>query len=168
MRRSAAIEGMTATLAAAMILAAPAAAKTINAPVNARVVKPLVLRHIQDLSLGTVVLDSGTWSGARLSLARNGTLTCPTEISCMGISRVAVYNVTGSNQTVRVNAPDVTLVNQSDPTKTLTMVVDAPATINMPNAGSKGVDFPLGGAVLLNSTTASGTYVGTFNVTVDY
>ena len=48
------------------------------------------------------------------------------------------------------------------------MVVDAPATISLPNSGGKGVDFPLGGSIRLDSTTADGTYVGTFNVTVDY
>jgi hypothetical protein len=159
----------TAALAAALLLAAPAPAKTINAQVNAKVIKPLVLKHIQDLDLGQVVLGSGTWSGATLSLARDGTLTCAAQLTCSGASRVAMYNVAGSKQqTVRVGAPDVTLVNQSDSTKTLTMVVDAPSTVTLPNSGSRGVDFPLGGAIKLDSTTASGTYVGTFNVTVDY
>ena len=169
MKRSAATGGMTAVLAAALLAAAPASAKTINTPVNAKVVKPLVLKHLQDLNFGTAVLDSGTWSGARLSLARDGTLTCPAELTCMGASQVAVYNLSGSKQmTVRVSAPDVTLVNQSDSTKTLIMEVDGPSTVTLPNSGAKGVDFPIGGAVRLDSTTASGTYVGTFNVTVDY
>jgi hypothetical protein len=82
---------------------------------------------------------------------------------------VATYNVTGStNQTARVTAPNVTLVNQNDPTKTLTLVVDSPGTVTIPNAGKKGVDFSLGGAIVLSSSTAGGTYSGTFNVTVDY
>jgi hypothetical protein len=169
MRRLAVSGRMTVALAAALLLPAPAAGKTINAPVNAKVVKPLVLTHVQDFSLGTVVLDSGAWSGALLSLARDGTLTCPAQLTCIGNSRVAIYNVSGSKQVaVRVSAPDVTLVNQGDSTKTLTMVVDGPTTINLPNSGNNGVNFPLGGAIRLNSTTASGTYVGTFNVTVDY
>lgn len=168
MRRWAATGGMTAAFAAVLLLAAPASAKTINVPVHAKVVKPLVLKHVQNLSLGTVVLDRGAWSGARLSLARDGTLTCPTELTCTGFSRVAIYNVSGSNQTVRVSAPNVTLVNQREPTATLTMVVDSPATVTLTNAGNKGVNFPLGGAINLDSTTPSGTYVGTFNVTVDY
>lgn len=168
MRATAAIRWTVAALAAAMVVAAPGSAKTINAPVNAKVVKPLVLKHVQNLSLGTVVFDPGSWSGARLRLAPNGTLTCPAELTCTGAARVAIYNVTGSNGTVRVNAPDVTLVNQSDPTKTLSMAVEGPGTVTLPNSGSKGVDFPLGGEIRLNSTTASGTYVGTFNVTVDY
>jgi spore coat protein U-like protein len=159
---------ISATLAAALLLALPAAAETISAPVSAKVVKPLVLKHLQNLDFGTVVFDPGVWSGARLSLSRNGTLTCPAELTCTGATRVAIYNLTGSNQTVRISTPDVTLVNQSDSTKKLTMTVDSPGTVSLPNSGGKGVDFPLGGAIRLNSTTASGTYVGTFKVTVDY
>ena len=168
MRPGAAIAGITAALAA-LLLAAPAAAKTITTPVNAKVVKPLVLRHVQNLDFGTVVLDAGLWSGARLRIARDGMLTCPLELACLGAAQAAIYNVSGSKQqTVRVSAPDVVLTNQSDPSKTLTMQVDAPATVALPNSGNKGVDFPLGGEILIDSTTADGTYVGTFNVTVDY
>ena len=169
MTRRAAIGRTTAALAAALLLAAPASAKTINAQVNAKVVKPLVLRHLQNLDLGAVVLDAGTWSGARLAIARNGTLTCPVELTCTGATQVAAYHVSGSKQsTVQVSAPDVTLVNQSDPTQTLTMVVDSPATISLPNSGSRGAEFAVGGEISLDSTTATGTYVGTFNITVDY
>jgi len=62
----------------------------------------------------------------------------------------------------------VTLVNQSDSTKTLTLVVDAPASVVLPNSGQPGVDISIGGSVTINSTTAAGTYQGTFEVTVDY
>jgi len=77
--------------------------------------------------------------------------------------------VTGSNnQTIRITAPNVTLVNQSDSTKTLTLVVDSPGTVTLPNSGSQGVDLPIGGSISVSSNTAAGTYSGTFNVTVDY
>lgn len=169
MKRSPAIEWMTAALVAAVLFAAPASGETITARVNAKVVKPLVLTRVQDLDLGTVLLGPGSWSNATLALSRAGALTCPADLICSGATQVAVYNVTGSNQsTVRISAPDVTLVNQSDSSKTLTMVVDSPGSVALTNSGSKGVDFPLGGSVMLDSTTAEGTYAGTFNVTVDY
>lgn len=169
MKRSPAIRRMTAALVAAALFAAPASAETITARVNAKVVKPLVLKRIQDLDLGTVLLGSGSWSNATLTLSQAGELTCPAELACSGATQVAVYNVSGSNQaTIQISAPDVTLVNQSDSSKTLTMVVDSPGSITLTNAGAKGQDFPLGGSVQLDSTTADGTYSGTFNVTVDY
>jgi spore coat protein U-like protein len=162
---------IAAALAAAALLAAPpaAAAETITAQVSAKVVKPLVLKHVQALDMGSVLLGPGTWSGATLRLARDGTLTCAAPLTCFGATQVAEYNVSGSNRiTVRISAPDVTLVNQSDATKTLTMEVDTPGWVTLTNSGNRGVDFPLGGSVQLDSTTAEGTYVGTFNVTVDY
>lgn len=156
-------------LLAAVPFAAPAPAETITAKVNAKVVKPLALKRVQDLDLGMVLLGPGTWAGAAVMLSRGGVLTCPANLTCSGVTQVAVYNVSGSNQaTVRIDAPDVTLVNQTDPTRTLTMTVDSPGTVTLTNSGAKGLDFPLGGSIELDSATADGTYTGTFAVTVDY
>jgi spore coat protein U-like protein len=47
-------------------------------------------------------------------------------------------------------------------------VTDAPASLVLENNGFPGSNFSIGGSVTINSTTAAGTYVGTFNVTVDY
>jgi spore coat protein U-like protein len=69
---------------------------------------------------------------------------------------------------VQISAPSVTLINQSDPTKTLTLTVDRPSTVTLTSSGIPGVDFSLGGSISLSSTTSDGTYAGTINVTVDY
>jgi hypothetical protein len=95
--------------------------------------------------------------------------SCGSNVTCAGPTAVAKYNVTGSNnQAIRIAAPNVTLVNQYDSTKTLTLVVDSPGTLTLPNSGSQGVDFPIGGSISVSSNAAAGTYSGTFNVTVDY
>jgi hypothetical protein len=155
--------------AAALGAAAPARAASINAQVKAKVVKPLTLTSIQNLDLGTITLGPGTWSGAIVRLARTGALTCPANVTCSGLTQVARYSVAGSNnETVVINAPNVNLVNQSDSTKTLTMTVDKPATVKLTNSSPRGATFDLGGAITVNSTTPGGSYVGTFNVTVDY
>jgi hypothetical protein len=60
------------------------------------------------------------------------------------------------------------MVNQNDSNQTLTLVTDAPASVLLTNSGKPGLDFGIGGSITLSSTTAAGTYVGTFNVTVDY
>jgi spore coat protein U-like protein len=62
----------------------------------------------------------------------------------------------------------VTLVNQSNSAQTLTLVLDSPGQVTLPNSGNQGVTFNVGGSVTVASTTASGTYRGTINVTVDY
>jgi spore coat protein U-like protein len=148
----------------------PAAAATQSASVTANAVKPLVISKLQDLDFGSVTLGPGTWSNASVSLSQSGAFSCTSaNVVCSGVTTVAQYNVQGSNkQTVRISAPDVTLVNQSDPTKTLTLVTDAPATILLTSSGIPGSNFSIGGSVTLSSTTAAGTYSGTFNVTVDY
>ena len=65
-------------------------------------------------------------------------------------------------------APNVTLTSQSDPTKTLVLVVDSPGTVTLDNGGKKGTNFSVGGSIALSSATAGGLYTGTFDVIVDY
>lgn len=159
-------------IALALVLAPSSAAAqqaTANATVQASVVKPLILTWVQDLDLGTVLLGTGSWSTATVSLSRNGGFTCGANLTCSGARQVAIYNVSGSNkQVVRINAPNVSLVNQADPAQTLTLVVDKPASVTLTNSGPPGSNFSLGGSITLSSATAAGTYVGTFNVTVEY
>lgn len=152
------------------VVAMPARAATVMAAVTSSNVKPLVLTKLGDLDLGSVTLGPGVWSNATIALSQAGTLSCASaNITCTGATTVAQYNVQGSNQqTVRISAPNVTLINQSDSTQTLILVTDAPATVFLTNSGAPGVNFSVGGSVTINSTTQAGTYVGTFNVTVDY
>jgi hypothetical protein len=159
-----------AMLVCAMWTGVPARGATQMASVNAGALKPLVVTKLQDLDLGTVTLGPGTWSNAAVSISRAGAFSCSSaNLVCTGATRVAKYNVQGSNnQTARISAPNVTLINQSDATQTLTLVTDAPASVVLTSSGIPGVDFSIGGSITLNSATAAGTYVGTFNVTVDY
>ena len=160
-------------LAAACFVAccpAPAGAATQNAQVTASIAKPLTLTSLQNLDLGTITLKPGTWSGATVAISRAGVFSCSsTNLICTGPTQVARYKVTGTNkQTVFITAPNVTLVNQADSTKNLTLVVDNPGQLVLTSSGEPGVNFDLGGSITLSSTAASGTYQGTFNVTVDY
>ena len=132
--------------------------------------KPLTLEALQDLDLGTVILGLGNWSNATVAISRDGQFSCASaNLTCLGAPRVARYKVTGSNkQIVRITAPSVILRNQADPTKMLTMAVDSPGTVTLTSSGQPGNNFDLGGTITINSTTATGTYQGTFQVTVDY
>jgi hypothetical protein len=159
-----------AALVCFLAFGAPARAATATAQVTANGVKPLLLTKLTDLDLGSVTLGTGVWSNATVSLSQAGVLSCANpNITCTGAATIASYNVQGSKQnTVHISVPNVTLVNQSDSTQTLTLVTDAPATLVLANSGFPGSDFSIGGSVTINSTTAAGTYAGTFNVTVDY
>lgn len=153
----------------AAALGGPAHAVTQSATVNAQVVKPLTLTAIQDLNLGTITLGSGSWSGASVGISQDGVFTCSLKVTCTGTQQVAQFNITGTNKmVVLISAPNVTLVNQNNSTQTLNLMVDSPGQVTLPNTGQPGVNFNVGGSITLSSTTVSGTYRGTINVTVNY
>ncbi|MFL6765191.1 MAG: DUF4402 domain-containing protein [Sphingomicrobium sp.] len=161
---------MLTLLACTLLACTSAHAATVIAAATANGVKPLEITKLQNLDLGSVTLGPGTWSNARVSLSQAGVLSCANANTvCSGATTVAQYNVQGSKQqTVYISCPNVTLVNQSASTQTLTLTTDAPASLQLTNSGFPGSNFSIGGSVVINSTTAAGTYVGTFNVTVDY
>ena len=154
---------------AALAAAAPAWAAPV-ATVSASIVRPLTLTWIQDLDLGTITLGPGSWSGAIVGISQAGVFTCTNaNVTCTGATKVAQYNITGTNkQVIHISAPNVTLVNQRDPTKTLLLTVQSPGSVTLTNSGQPGSTFSLGGSISLSSSTPDGVYTGTFNVTVDY
>ena len=166
--------GLTSLVAAVTLASTPAYAVNPNqqATANARIIKPLVLTWVQDLNLGTIVLSgAGTWSGAVVGVSRAGAFSCSsTNVTCSGSNARAVYHLAGTNQqTVNVTvSPTITLNNLTDGVSSLIMTVDAPATVSMPNSGTSGVDFGVGGSISVASNTPDGVYRGTFDVTADY
>lgn len=163
---------LAATAAALALGATPAIAvgPNQNATATARVVKPLTLTWVRNLDLGTIVLGSGSWSNAIVGISRAGAFSCTnSNTTCSGATQTAQYKITGTNnQPVTINAPDVTLTNQNDGVSTLLMTVDNPGSVNLGNSGASGLTFDLGGQITVASTTPDGTYLGTFNVTVNY
>jgi Domain of unknown function (DUF4402) len=162
-------------LAAALLVSVACAgtagrAATKVVQISAKPVKPLTLSRVEDLDLGSIVLGPGTWSNATVSISRAGTFSCTSaNVTCSGTTRAATYSVSGSNnEVVRITAPNVTMTSQADPSQTLTLIVDSPAAVTLDTGGKKGTDFSIGGSINVSSTTAGGTYAGTFNVTVDY
>lgn len=165
------IYALSALLFGALIGAAAAChAATVTTVVTANSVKPLIITKIQDLDLGTVTLGPGVWNNVNVTVSQAGVLTCTSpNVTCSGTVQAAEYDVQGTGQqTVQISAPNVTLTNQSDPSQTLTLRTNAPASIVLKNSGLPGTDFWIGGSVTLSSSTPAGTYVGTFNVTVNY
>jgi len=160
---------IVSAFAAAVLLCAPADAATITASAQANVVKPLTLTSLQGLDLGTITLGPGTWSNAKVSLTQTGTFSCGANLICTGAPMAAQFNVSGSkSNVVAISAPNVTLTNQADATKTLVMTLSAPSTITLTNSGAPGTNFSVGGSITLNSTTPDGTYSGTITITADY
>jgi hypothetical protein len=161
---------LAATVAALAFTAAPAAAAPTSAatPATARVqiVKPLTLVAQQNMDFGSVVVqDNGT-----ASMDTAGNLSCTAgNLTCAATGTPAVYKVTGTNnQVVNITKPDVTLTNASNPGTPLTLILSGPASVTLPNSGSSGTTFNLGGSIAIAASTKDGVYTGDLNVTVDY
>src|SRR3954465_4147428 len=135
-----------------MLAATPALATgpNQNSTATAKIVKPLTLTWVQDLDLGTIILSgAGAWAATNIGITNAGVFTCGnTNVTCSGATKPAQYKVTGTNnQRVFITAPNVTLTNQNDNTKTLVLTVDNPGFVDLGNSGSAGVNFGLGGSI---------------------
>jgi hypothetical protein len=163
---------LAATAAALTFTAAAATAASTgvnNGPVqaHAQIVKPLTLAKVTDIDFGTItVQDTGD---AVLTAA--GAITCNGGLTCSGTVSPATYKVTGTNnQVVTIDKPVVTLSN-TDATMggtPLTMTLTGQDTVTLPNSGSTGINFTLGGTMTVPAATKEGTYQGDLNVTVNY
>ncbi len=155
-------------LTAAPALAAPTGVVAPNEPAvaRARIVKPLTLEALSDMEFGDIVVNgSGT-----ATLANTGTLTCTaTNLVCGATGTAAQYRVRGTNnQIVYITKPDVTLTNTVNPGTDLTLVLSGPTQVLLPNSGSTGETFNLGGSIAISESTLEGAYSGILAVTVDY
>ena len=153
------------TLTSVPAAAAPTTSSNGPATARARIVKPLTLTHTADMEFGDIVVqDAGV-----ATMAQNGALSCTGGLTCAATGTAAAYLVTGTNnQVVTVTAPDVTLTNLTNPGTPLTLDLDAPATVTLPNSGASGQPFTVGGSIAVAATTRDGVYSGDLNVTVDY
>ena len=147
------------TLTSAPAVAAPTSSSNGPATARARIVKPLTLTRVTHMDFGDIVVqDAGT-----ATLAMGGGLTCAAT------GTPAAYLVTGTNnQVVTVTAPDVSLTNAANPGTPLTLDLNAPASILLPNSGATGENFSVGGSIAVAATTRDGLYTGDLAVTVDY
>jgi spore coat protein U-like protein len=158
-----------AAVAAVALTAAPALAvgPNQNATATAQIVKPLTLSWVGNLNFGSIIVqDNGT-----ISMDATGAVTCSASLTCSGTVSPAEYKVTGTNnQVVQINKPNVTLTNSANPGTDLTLVLNGygPTSVTLPNSGSTGSNFKLGGSIAIPANVKDGTYTGTLDVTVNY
>jgi hypothetical protein len=161
-----------ATASVAIMVAVPASAaptSVSNGPVQAHaaIVKPLTLTKLTDLDVGTItVQDTGD-----VILTAAGGITCNGGLTCSGTVSAASYRVTGTNnQQVTITKPPVTLTN-TDLTMggtPLTLNLTGVDNVTLPNSGTTGTTFSLGGTMTVPASTKEGTYQGDLAVTVNY
>ena len=153
------------TLTSVPAAAAPTSSSNGPATARARIVKPLTLTRVTHMDFGDIVVqDAGT-----ATLAMGGGLSCTGGLTCAATGTAASYLVTGTNnQVVTVTAPDVSLTNAANPGTPLTLDLNAPTTVTLPNSGASGQNFSVGGSIAVAASTRDGVYTGDLAVTVDY
>lgn len=164
----------------------PASAATTTATVKATVLKPVQLTGGGTLDLGTILTpSSASYSGTftvAAAASQTGTF-CAASFSCTGTPAAAVFNIQGTNKTnIGINIPlSIVMTLQAytgggtTPTMTIATSNSLAAnngtgsyTIQVPNSGSPGLDFYIGGALTVTQATVGGSYSGTITVTADY
>ena len=164
---------LAASVAAATLIATPAAAAPVGAstPATARakIVRPLVLTATRNLDFGTITLGTVAAGGETVSISQAGVVSCGSGgLVCSGAPQSAGYNVQGTNnQTVQIFASATNITNANDATN-LVFTPNAPASVNLTNSGAPGTNFSVGGSIIITPTTTDGVYTGNINVTVDY
>lgn len=177
---------MSAGIAAGLMFSGPAQAASGSVTVKAKVLKPVQLTGGGTINLGTIVSPSlasysGTFTVAP-STTQSGSY-CAANFSCTGTPTAAIFNIQGSKQNpISVTIPlSVSMALQgftgggATPTLVLATTNSLGAnntsgvyTVTLPNSGTPGLDFYIGGSVTINQNTAGGDYEGTFTVTADY
>ncbi|MCY7279374.1 MAG: DUF4402 domain-containing protein [Sphingomonas bacterium] len=163
-----------AALAATVLATTPALAAPVGvtgAPpsATARIIRPLSLTSTGSLNFGTIVLN-GVTANRTVALSSANVLTCggTTELQCSGTTSVPTYNVRGTNnQVVTIIKTASNLTNAQDGS-ILSMTPTGAASVTLTNSGAPGLDFNIGGSIVIGAATTDGVYSGTVNVQVDY
>ena len=160
--------GAIALVAAASAEAAPVAAGT-NASGTVSVLESLSLLRKSDLDFGILV---PTTAGTAVVNPVSGAVTTTGGVTAVGSSgHRAVFTATGSrNSVVLIRIPQKPIMlTRVGGTETMTVsswTLDGDK--NRKIALGKAFDFGVGATVTVNAGQAEGTYIGTFDVTVQY
>jgi hypothetical protein len=158
-------------------IAAPAMAQTSatqSTTASATIVQPITLTKNSDLAFGTVVKPtSGTNTITINETSGSRTMTGAGDAAlATSTSSRAAFSVGGEGgQTFSITVPSTATMTRSGGSETLTanLVKTAASGTLSGSIGSAGTaSFGVGGNFDVASTTVSGAYSGSFNVTVAY
>lgn len=122
------------------------------------------ITKVSDLSFGKIV--RGTTNSV-FRLATSGIVTCNGTLICLGSTSVAVFNISGTNNTsVTISvAPSTILTAANGSTLATTLLLSRTSLVVRKNNTNT---FKVGGTFSVSPTQPAGAYAGTFMVTVNY
>jgi hypothetical protein len=157
-------------LATTPALAAPVGVTGAPPTATARIIRPLTLSSTGTLNFGTIVLK-GVSANRTVALSSANVLDCgagTTELQCSGATSVPTYNVRGTNNQVVTIIKTATNLTNSTDGSTLSMTPTGANSVTLTSSGAPGLDFNIGGTIVIGAATTDGVYSGTVNVQVDY
>ena len=163
---------LVSAAAVGLLSAAPAFAQagptsTANANADAVIVTPISVINVEGSKLSFGTIASG--DGGTITVLGDGSISSsdPNMLITGSAGDAAEFHVTGQANLAYTATVDstVTLSNGSDPDMTATLVPDGVAA----TLDSLGVDdFSVGGVLTVPAGQGSGSYTGTFAVSVAY
>ena len=163
--RAAALLPLLLSAAAAGV---PVPAKS-NAAANASILRPLTLLKNSDLDFGELVVSG---AGTAMIDPLSGALTTTGLVSHVGApAQAAVFTTTGSrNSNVHIRIPQQPItITRVGGTQTMTVsawTLDGNQNRRIPL--TSGFNFAVGATLTVSAGQAAGTYLGTFDVDVQY
>ena len=154
--------------------AAAAQSSTQSTSGSATIIQPITLTKATDLAFGKIMRPSSGSNVVQIN-ETTGTRTASgggnAALIASTVSR-ASYSVAGEGgQTYSINVPATFDMTRSGTSDTVTVTLTATATSGTLSGtiGSAGASsFGVGGSFPVASTTATGAYTGSFDVTVAY
>ena len=132
--------------------------------VTITIAAPISISSSGDMDFGTMVT---TGTAGTVTVTPAGARTCSAEVDCLGGFPAAAFDVTGeAANTYSITLPSSATLTSGGDTMTIdTFTDDAGAT---PTLSGGSDTFNVGATLNVGATQASGTYSGTFSVTVNY
>ena len=161
--------------AAVALVASPSAAApvqpAVKPPSSAKLIRPLTMTVVRNISWGTITVPDGMTYDALVDMSQTGSVfLCGGPLVCSGTYQSARFNIQGTKGAqVRFIARRSLLTNTSSGNgETIEYQPGFNATHTLLYNGAPGNFVDVGGYIRITPTTVDGLYVGIMDVTVDY
>lgn len=146
-------------------MAAPGDTATAQGSATAEIVAPITLTHVASAALDFGTFTTGDNGGTVVvDQAGNGTVTSDVTLIGGSVEAADAFDVAGdASRSFSITTTAGTVSNGTD---TMSFTTNAPGTGALSAAGA--ASFSVGGTLTVAGGESSGTYSGTYDVTVTY
>lgn len=149
------------------VYSASLSAATASSNARATVIVPMTLTNTAELNFGDVTYSAGGGAGTVTIAPGGGVTTALNAQSLGGATSASTFTITGDNLRIYdVTLPASTTIGNG----TDTITVDGFTSSLAGNSGTVGTNnsFNVGATLNFLGTESQGSYLGTFDVSVDY